>query len=58
MTLLRIAIEVRRLDLAAYALIHSAAVVLASQSVPGEKPPVLAGASPERAGKGPANERC
>lgn len=32
MTLLRIAIEVHRLDLAAYALLHSAAVVLSAQS--------------------------
>jgi hypothetical protein len=31
MTLLRLAIEMRRLDLAAYALVHSAAVVLARQ---------------------------
>ena len=31
MTLLRLAIEARRLDLAAYALVHSAALVLAQQ---------------------------
>jgi hypothetical protein len=31
MTFLRLAIEARRLDLAAYALVHSAATVLARQ---------------------------
>ncbi|MBM2831757.1 MAG: hypothetical protein HW414_809 [Dehalococcoidia bacterium] len=32
MTFLRLAIEARRLDLAAYALVHSAATVLARQT--------------------------
>lgn len=36
MTFLRLAIEARRLDLAAYALVHSAATVLAQQ--PGRRP--------------------